>query len=196
MRKMILLFIIVLSSCVNDDDGTSSPLPELTFEGKNTFGCTIDGVNFLPRESGFNLNDPIPELTSQYVFINLDAPNGYWFSIFADNEVLSQSITIERILSDMPLTERVYTFGNQEHGVLNADYQTIGDLVTNEYGNDFRRWTNYATTNQTAGELNIIKLDQDKQILSGTFWFDCVDPEGNTVKIRNGRFDVKYKNYY
>ncbi|TXE02102.1 hypothetical protein ESY88_13745 [Subsaximicrobium wynnwilliamsii] len=126
----------------------------------------------------------------------MDAPNGYWFSIFADNEVLNKSIRIERILSDIPLEEGVYTFGNNENGVLNANYGFVGDIVWNDDGTGYQPVFNYNTTTQTAGELNIIKLDEEEQILSGTFWFDCVDSEGNVIEIRDGRFDLKYKNYY
>ena len=49
------------------------------------------------------------------------------------------------------------------------------------------------TTNGTTykGEFTITKLDVEKQIISGTFWFDVQDPKtGETRKVRDGRFDV------
>ncbi len=41
------------------------------------------------------------------------------------------------------------------------------------------------------GEFTITKLDLEKQIISGTFWFDVQDPKtGETRQVREGRFDV------
>lgn len=41
------------------------------------------------------------------------------------------------------------------------------------------------------GEFTITKLDLEKQIIAGTFWFDVKDPKtGETRKVRDGRFDV------
>lgn len=105
---------------------------------------------------------------------------------------MNKFIRIERDLSDMPLEEAIYSFGNQENGVLNASYSIVGDVVMNEDGSGYQLVSNYTTTNQTAGELNIMKLDENQHIISGTFWFDCLDSEGNVVEIRDGRFDLNY----
>lgn len=52
----------------------------------------------------------------------------------------------------------------------------------------------FATTNdQYTGELTITKLDFEKHIVSGTFWFNVKHPvTGDTVKIRKGRFDALF----
>ena len=50
---MIITFCFV--SCENTDDGTSSVLPDITTEGKNTFGCKIDGQIFIPKQEIFGL---------------------------------------------------------------------------------------------------------------------------------------------
>jgi hypothetical protein len=41
------------------------------------------------------------------------------------------------------------------------------------------------------GELVITRLDTVNMILSGTFWFDAMNMVNETVKIRDGRFDLK-----
>jgi len=43
------------------------------------------------------------------------------------------------------------------------------------------------------GELHITKLDFEKRIVSGTFWFDLKDPKtGERIEIREGRFDTLF----
>ena len=34
------------------------------------------------------------------------------------------------------------------------------------------------------------RLDEVKQIVSGTFWFDAVNDKGEKVEVREGRFDM------
>lgn len=51
----------------------------------------------------------------------------------------------------------------------------------------------YGTTDQVTGQLTITKLDPEKAIISGTFWFDAVRlSDGEKVQIREGRFDMEY----
>jgi len=40
--------------------------------------------------------------------------------------------------------------------------------------------------------LIITHHDFDNAVLSGTFWFDAINSEGEIVEVREGRFDVKY----
>lgn len=51
MKKnlVVLILLFCLTGCENKVDGTSSSLPDLTTEGKNTFGCKIDGQIFIPK---------------------------------------------------------------------------------------------------------------------------------------------------
>ncbi|WP_397337511.1 DUF6252 family protein [Paenimyroides tangerinum] len=43
------------------------------------------------------------------------------------------------------------------------------------------------------GEFTITKLDLQKQIISGTFWFDVKDPKtGEKIEVREGRFDTHF----
>ena len=51
MKKLIpLILITFLFSCTYDDDDTNNSLPAITSEGKNTFGCKINGETFLPKK--------------------------------------------------------------------------------------------------------------------------------------------------
>lgn len=52
----------------------------------------------------------------------------------------------------------------------------------------------FETTNTVTGELKITKLNTQQRIISGTFWYDAINPKGDIVKIREGRFDMHYAN--
>src|SRR5690606_35013194 len=50
----------------------------------------------------------------------------------------------------------------------------------------------YNTTPEVTGEMTITKLDFENNIVSGTFWFDAVNGNGEIVEIREGRFDMRF----
>lgn len=53
-------------------------------------------------------------------------------------------------------------------------------------------YTEYLTTSSIIGELKMTKFDEINRIVSGTFWFDAVNNNGEQVQVREGRFDVHY----
>jgi hypothetical protein len=50
----------------------------------------------------------------------------------------------------------------------------------------------YKTIANKPGKLYISHLDQTNNIISGTFSFDAVNAQGDTVHITSGRFDLRY----
>ena len=50
----------------------------------------------------------------------------------------------------------------------------------------------FDTDNQNSGKLTITQLDLDAQIVSGTFFFDVIDQNGELREIRDGRFDMRF----
>lgn len=50
------------------------------------------------------------------------------------------------------------------------------------------------TTAMMGGTMTITKLNQENNIVSGTFSFDVVNPQGELVEIRQGRFDQLFEN--
>lgn len=55
-----------------------------------------------------------------------------------------------------------------------------------------RKSTRFTTTDIHRGEVTISFFDSVEGIVSGTFWFDAEDFEGNMVQVRDGFFDVTY----
>ncbi|QZK99369.1 hypothetical protein K5L05_11390 [Flavobacterium psychrophilum] len=50
----------------------------------------------------------------------------------------------------------------------------------------------YSTKSTIVGELKITHHNFNNAIMSGTFWFDAVNSNGEKVQIREGRFDMHY----
>ena len=50
----------------------------------------------------------------------------------------------------------------------------------------------YSTNELVIGELYINHLDKVNHTVSGTFWFNGVNQNNDTIKIREGRFDMQY----
>ena len=191
--KLIHVFyiFILLASCYPHDDGLNSKLLNLTTEGKNTFGCKINGQTFLPRDSGgLNIEDPVPILKALYVYDKYNF-NGYRLFIFADNEILKKTIFFEMTGSQTPLEEGgIYPLISNENENIQATYEF---WEANDNGVGYKTIYTYNTNNEVSGELKIVKLDTENQIISGTFWFDCKEVNtGKIAEIREGRFDINY----
>ncbi|WP_046758677.1 DUF6252 family protein [Kordia jejudonensis] len=163
----------MLTSCNNDDDHPTNPvdqLPAATQTGENTFGCLLDGEVFLPS-GGTNPLDCV------YQFVD----GGYYFALQGNKRDSNNNLI------------------NISIGTINSQLieGEIFQLLENQDGNVTARYSfnsifNYTTQIYT-GELEITKLDETNQIVSGTFWFDVEDPiSGEIREIREGRFDMQY----
>jgi len=171
---MLGLLFLSATSCKEDDDTPNNPidqLPPATQTGENTFGCLLDGEAFIPSGGGNPLD-------CVYQFVD----GGYYFSVQGnkrDNQNILRRISI---------------------GVLNRELieDFTYELKENEDGNATGRFffgalSNFTSANN-AGELIITKLDIENQKVSGVFWFDVEHPvTGEIVEIREGRFDMKYR---
>lgn len=178
---LFIAFLLVTGmKCKKDETGIEA-LPPATQEGKNTFGCLVNGEAFTPK--GSNLGGPV--LSSYYQYLNSPTAQGYFFNVSADMEGdnISKSISIgannviikqgsKYQLKNYPNVDEVYA-----RLIIISNSGTINQ---------------YETINIYKGELLISKFDETKQIVSGTFWFDAVNKNGEKVEVREGRFDVKY----
>jgi len=48
----------------------------------------------------------------------------------------------------------------------------------------------YNTNSIQNGELKILFYDREKGIITGTFWFDAINNNGEIIKVTEGRFDT------
>ncbi|MBD3748435.1 MAG: hypothetical protein IE931_02965 [Sphingobacteriales bacterium] len=187
--KPFILYLLLIGfllfsgmQCKKDATGIDA-LPPATQEGKETFGCLVNGEAFTPKGYIFN-PDGGPTLSSYYQYLNSSTAQGFYFnlsarykksgpnksvSIGADNVIIKQGQTY--ILKNYQNSNEIY-----------GSYAIISNGLINEY----------STINDYKGELYISKFDELNQIVSGTFWFDAVNDKGDKVEVREGRFDVHY----
>ncbi len=191
------LFLILLSfSCSNDDDGTNSNLPAITESGENTFGCRIDGQVFVPRGSGGFSDGYTSTLSASYGRINYpEEQEGYYLTISARNRKTNKSIGIVLFKSDVPLAENVtYPIQLFEEGNFSADYRFTD--FNNSSENSVPVYE-FITNQEYNGTITINKLDEQSNIVSGTFEFDCIDESRELIStITDGRFDIIYEILY
>ena len=165
----LLFFLLLLTQCKQDPpmvepEPDPPSLPPITTTGQNTFGCLVNGEVWLPEGNrpGF-----LPNLVVFY--------NGMTFNINAVRitEDVDQDIGIG---IDTLNEESVYKLT-----IPNKQIAGVNDIQNScSYDIPFE------------GELEIIRLDYFKKIISGKFWFTHALEECDTIRVTDGRFDVAY----
>ena len=164
----LLALFFALAGCTDDDSG---PLPPATQSGAGTFGCTVNGKNFVDNSGHFNC---------YYQYVD----GGYHFGISGNDEstdpVSVNLFTTKKTLSEGEvLLLKSIADGNASGG---------GFFYVGNSG-DGARTDDDAYT----GELTITRFDPVTRVVSGTFWFDLKHPgNGRRIEIREGRFDTLF----
>lgn len=180
---LLLLVTILFNSCQDPE------LPEASQEGKNVFGCRVNGRIWLPKGDLF-----IPARRLLYV-ANLKGGTlimntRYGFRDKQDIKIANKE-HIDIYFRNITRTGQ-YTFNKADSSGF-AQYTFI-----TQYENSPTIQTRYCDYNGSrdiqSGILNITKLDLNKSIIAGTFSFtlsiqnpssDC----SSEVQITDGRFD-------
>ncbi len=173
--KQALLLVMITSLLMIDGCNLfpgDPELPPLTMDGRNTFGCLVDGKLFLPKApSGFG--------SGTYVSIEKIADT-VGVTVYATNSVIHQNLNF--FIYDAPTIEigKVYDL-------------TSDPIFSIRYTDHF---TGLSCTYQTVvnGSVEFLKFNISNPqsiIVSGTFNFtiysdDCT----KTIKITDGRFDI------
>lgn len=175
---LFLAFSITLlaNSCKKEKTGIDA-LPAATQEGKNTFGCLVNGKAFLPKATIFT---SLEKISCYYGYIN----GGYSFILSGNNNTHKPIVSIHLNTDSLALQENfIYQLKSTGvKGQASGEYMLISNGIIN----------NYSIIPPLAGELKITRFDEPNRIISGAFWFDAVNDKGEKVEIREGRFDVKY----
>jgi hypothetical protein len=185
MKHLNSLFILLITlflfiSCKKEKVSPIEQLPAATQEGKNTFGCLVNGNVFKPKGSFFGGANT----ECYYQYINSNNINGYVFQVAGFRKEESRRVSMIRLHGDDILLKEGET------------YQLLNQENTNMYGSYFiisnPDVTEYSTSTTSSGELKITHFDPEKFIVSGTFWFDAVNAKGEKVEVREGRFDMQF----
>lgn len=180
MRYLLFLLftVFILSGCNKDDNpfAGNDQLPAATQTGANTAGCLLNGNVFIPHQEGIN-----PVLVCNYELLD----GKYYFNlVIADDRGIGvKNISVRTSEIDLGINN-IYIL-NQDNTIFEP-YVGAGGF----YGINASNY--YFTNNIKTGELKITRLDLQNSIISGTFWFDAINSSGETVEIREGRFDMQY----
>ncbi|MBA9079893.1 MULTISPECIES: DUF6252 family protein [Rufibacter] len=178
---VLLFLILVLCSCTEED------LPKPTQSGANMIACKVNGKPWISEIKSLFVNGEKFSVTSGYY----EKPNRY-FVLWARRVNDDENSSIQLAIEDLKST------GRQTFEVNSNLYP--GNYPTKNYGyyqnRDNRMDTkNYVTNTNYKGSINVTRFDTINYIVSGTFEFTAenLDGSGETVKISDGRFDVKYR---
>ncbi len=197
---IILIFsflVAFLPSCKRETPiifkkpGRPTELPPITTEGNNTFGCYVDGELLVPYP-----RKAIKDNFGGFYY------SGKWgieyhgtFDMFATMYGIQER---ERKVVNIRLDRRIFDVGEY---LLYSDSLRNGNTLITQYNNASLRvydesgsrvFESWRVPNPNSGRLNILRLDTLNRIMAGTFYFDAVNKEGDTIKVTDGRFDLKY----
>jgi len=171
------LCLVVISCCKDTNKPINIPapsLPAISSEGKNTFGCLINGELYLPKgsynHSYYSWHDEPNFYGTFSMNVNRKQPN--------DNS----NFTIE-------LRNRVFTIGKH---LVYANPNTKNYLFHSEGSSPPAEYENF--TLDSNNFIHLIRLDTINRIAAGTFQFSLVNNNNilDTVKVTEGRFDFTY----
>jgi hypothetical protein len=177
MKKILSLLLITYFFCYakcNKEDLGFSALPPATQEGRNTLGFMLNGKPWTPK--GFNGR----------ANLSIDVDFGFnsgGFSIAAYREIPpntdeSFGIGIKDSLNFMLIPVTLQLNKNSLYGV------RFANTMCDYYWSDINTFS--------SGNLSITKLDRANRIISGTFNATLYRSGCDTIKITEGRFDMKY----
>ncbi|BDD13053.1 hypothetical protein FUAX_54850 (plasmid) [Fulvitalea axinellae] len=164
----ILLSLFLMAVSCNDEE-----FPDPTTDGKNTFGCYINGDEF--RVKGGLTKKSVD---AQYYHDMVREIHITGLNIDRDKfGVVVLGINYDSLLSGT----RVFSLGTDQH---------LTDYSIHPTRPAWGSTGLYVTDTSLSGSVKITRFDNKEEILSGTFEFDAVNPSGEKAEVRKGRFDV------
>ncbi|MBC7524214.1 MAG: hypothetical protein H7239_07230 [Flavobacterium sp.] len=186
MKSTILLLFVILASCSKDSSkGFNAQLPSETQVGANTFGVTINGKVYLPR-------DPIGT--------NVGGSNGHgmrlWGGGIAPNEYVE--IVVVDGASSVGFKMTIHIQNTSTLGIYQlkqSNFQNQADSILENhiffkiYDYNLGNYAYYGSIENQA----ILKISRrDNGIISGNFSgkFVRYDNPNEFITITDGRFDI------
>jgi len=175
--KPFLVFLLILSaiSCKKEFE-----FPEITQEGKGTFGCIIDGKKYVPED----LKSPLSPRVISASLEQIGAGEYHYLVISVSNDKTKKighfKISYYGALEDLHEGK----FDVTDPAIVGRGFSSEifrGDLYT------------YATDENTEGAITILKFDKRQKIISGTFAFPMFHSKtGERIEVTEGRFYLKF----
>ncbi|MFT6816130.1 MAG: hypothetical protein ACJAZ3_002048 [Sphingobacteriales bacterium] len=182
----VLFFSFLIFTSLSCKKNKQNILPEATQEGKNTFGCKVDGEIFVgqSRKSDNFLTPDCEGARSSITILKDDSNNNYFFVKVVGSNCKDKSMSVGVNLS----LEKIQV------GKYDLNFKSIG--ARKEHSGDFLNEeipTSFITNMQYNGSCELKKIDTITNIISGTFSFKAFNGE-DSVNVTDGRFDIKIKN--
>ena len=158
-------------------------LPDPTQNGSNTIACKVNGKAWIAEVPLFPNNDKFSVLYS-----NLYKPRKR-FALFATRLTDKEHSNIILAVSDLKTTGTQYFSSDTTPLPDNPRYENHASYI--EYKpNELKNITNSHYT----GSITFTRVDTLSRVFAGTFEFTAEnsDGSGQTVKVTDGRFDIKY----
>lgn len=168
---LFAFFLFAAGSCEKEDENPQ--LPSITQTGEDTFGCLVDGKVWTPElVIAFPTQSKVSaELIREFGYqmweigASQGAESSFYFGFYAD------SLKLGKIN-------------------ISADEMYGNGIGLYYFSKNYDR-ASFVWQENLFEQFYITKLDTINKVISGTFAFDAVNLLGDTVKIREGRFDIK-----
>jgi len=180
MKKFFLLLLLAGVQCKKSYPPPNI-LPPLTQEGKNTFGCNINGLVWIPYYACGLIEIPnrCKELSSLVSVVDTSRKLPIDWQLTVIRELKPGG----GAFSAFYLGARIGQTGN------------LGSFFSVTYRKDSIYYNPQYPINNASNAINVTRVDTLNQIISGTFYFtlfNSSDPKDSVV-VTDGRFDVTYK---
>jgi len=186
MKTTQYIFLICLlslfASCKKDPPAEPEPtepvMPPATQIGANTFGCYIDGELFVANDGESVVS--LPAVSGSF------NESTKMLSIQGSRELerTSEFTTSDDVRFSCIVDNGVNEYFQYVEIEEYVGYSSFGVLPCTYYHNKNGK-----------GICRITHLDEEKNIISGTFYMDLINPdceEDTLIKITDGRFDFRY----
>lgn len=182
---LVLLCLFFWAGCNKDDPAPTKqdpcPWPDITTQGLHTFGCKINGKEWVPCVdlNGLAVGTRPIDCTVR------ESDGSNFLSVVISYSMSSVSDTLATLILGLkPLTE-----GNINLSTL--DYSSFEFRHIYSTGQSSQKWTQLDTSSQNY--FSITRLDTSKNIISGVFDFTLFsDNNQHPLHFSNGRFDFTY----
>ena len=182
--KTILLVILspvflLNAKCKKDKPDPPAVLPPITQEGKNTFGCKVNGEVWVPYYKCGGTGNPCGEIAVDVypLIIQNKLPVQIDINIGKRDKDNSQSY----FQISTPINTGIFTIGDKVDSIA-FKYVKPGSI-------EYREIPGMDSNNN----FIITKLDTTNKIISGTFEATLYASATDSVKITEGRFDLKFQ---
>lgn len=194
MNKQLFIILIIYTStsslkCIKER--FADKLPEPTQDGRNTFGCYVNGILFITGETLFGNVNPTSCVYYSQAINNIPAGN------VPGGTLIIQGIGITSEISGNIIIQKTGVFSPGTYSLVSdiCQYPNRCDAAvyysTRELSYNSSQGIHYVSKD---GQLVITKLDTINKIVSGMFKFIAADSTGKTRIISDGRFDMKIEN--